>query len=113
MIDPTMRRQVRAAARRPPCSQPRFDGWLRLESSGWYVQVSDFLNEDAAASLVGDDAAWRFAVEEWRRRRPSVFRRAQRRAWRADEETLAAQACLLVAATKHLRTLRPMSDAAG
>jgi hypothetical protein len=26
---------------------------------------------------------------------------------------LATQACLLVEATKHLRTLRPMSDAAG
>jgi hypothetical protein len=113
VADPTRRRQVRAAARRAPSTQPRFDGWLRLESSGWYVQVSDVVNEDAAASLVGDDTVWRFAVEEWRHRRPSVFRRAQRRAWRAEEDVLATQACLLVEATKHLRTLRPMSDAAG
>jgi hypothetical protein len=107
------RRQLRAAARRPFAPHPKFDGWLRLESSGWYVQLTDFVNADAASSLVADDAAWHFAIADWQARRPRFWRRAARRAWRAEEEVLAAQAALLVEASTHLRTLRPMSDAAG
>jgi hypothetical protein len=107
------RRRVRSAARRPYASHPKFDGWLRLESSGWYVQVTDVINEDAASALVADDAAWHFAVADWRRRRPRFWRRTAWRAWRAEENLLTAQAALLVEASTHMRTLRPMSDAPG
>ncbi len=113
MINRAGRRQVRAAARRANAAHPTFDGWVRLESSGWYLQVSDFLDEPAAATLVGEDAAWHFAVTDWQHRRPAIWRRTRRRAWLAEEARLAAQAALLVEASTHLRTLRPMSDAPG
>jgi hypothetical protein len=104
---------VRAAARRPYAGHPKFDGWLRLESSGWYVQVDDFLVESAASDLVGEDVAWHFAVADWHDRRPHVWQRRARRAWHDEEQVLAAQASRLVEASTHLRTLRPMSDANG
>jgi hypothetical protein len=93
-------------------SHPSFDGWVRMESSGWYVQVTDIVADSRAATLAADDAAWSFAVADWRHRRPSLWRRRPRRAWRDEEAMLAAQAALLVEASTHLRTLRPISDAA-
>jgi hypothetical protein len=107
------KRRIRAAARRCNVARPTFAGWVRLESSGWYVQESDFLTESTAADLVGNDIAWRFAVADWHRRRPAVWRRRARRAWLAEEELLAGRGTRLVEASTHLRTLRPMSDAPG
>ena len=113
MTDRRTRRLVRLAARRRNRGRPTFTGWVRLESSGWYIQVSDFVDEPAASDLLSEDTAWYFAVADWRRRRPSRWRRALRRAWLAEEDLLAARAAVLVHETTHLRTLRPMSDAAG
>ena len=107
------KRRVRAAARPGSGARPTFAGWVKLESSGWYVQESDFCDEPAAAELVGNDIAWTFAVTDWRSRRPHIWRRRQRRAWLAEEELLAARGARLVEASTHLRTLRPMSDAPG
>lgn len=61
---------------------------------------------------MADDAAWFFAVSDWSRRRPAVWRRAERHAWLIEEELLAAEAACLVAAATRLRTLRPARDAA-
>ena len=113
MTDRRTRRLVRLAARRRNTGRPTFTGWIRLESSGWYIQVSDFLDEQAAADLLGEDAAWYFAVADWRSRRPMVWRRSRRRTWLDEEQQLAARAAALVHETTHLRTLRPMTDAAG
>jgi hypothetical protein len=113
MIDRTTRRLVRVAARRRNAGRPTFSGWVRVESSGWYIQVTDFLDEPVAADLLGEDAAWYFAVADWRRRRPSILRRNRRRAWLAELDLLAARAAALVHETTHLRTLRPIADAAG
>lgn len=113
MTDRGSRRLVRLAARRRNVGRPTFTGWVRVESSGWYIQISDFIDEPAAAELVGEDAAWYFAVADWRRRRPAMWRRTARQAWLAEEQLLAARAAALVDATTHLRTLRPLSDAAG
>lgn len=113
MTNRRSRRLVRLAARRRNSGRPTFTGWVRVESSGWYIQVSDFLEEPAVGELLGEDAAWYFAVADWRRRRPSVWMRARRRAWLAEENLLAARAAALVHETTHLRTLRPMTDAAG
>lgn len=107
------KRRIRAAAQRWNVARPTFAGWIRLESSGWYVQEADFLTEPAAAELVGNDIAWHFAVADWRRRRPAVWRRTRRRAWLAEEELLIARGARLVEASTRLRTLRPMSDAPG
>lgn len=105
-------RLVRSAARRRNLARPTIHGWVRLESSGWYIQVSDVVDENAAA-LVGEDAAWRFTVADWRQRRPAVWCRQARRAWRAEERQLAAQAVALMESATYLRTLRPVTDAAG
>ena len=105
-------RARRRIGRRATASQPTFDGWVRLESSGWYLQVADLLNEHEAATLMAEDAAWHFAVDDWRRRRPPVWRRSKRRAWLAEEELLARKAGHLVQASTRLRTLRPVRDAA-
>ena len=113
MTDHGSRRLVRLAARRRNAGRPTFTGWVRVESSGWYIQISDFMDEPAAAELVGEDAAWYFAVADWRRRRPAIWRRDERRAWLAEEQVLAARAVALVNETTHLRTLRPLTDAAG
>ena len=104
-------RARRRIGRRATASQQTFDGWVRLESSGWYLQVADLLNEDEAATLMAEDAAWHFAVADWRRRRPPVWRRSKRRAWLAEEELLARKAAHLVQASTRLRTLRPVRDA--
>jgi hypothetical protein len=112
MTDRRSRRLVRRAARRRNAGRPTFSGWVRVESSGWYIQVTDFMDEPAAAALLSEDAAWYFAVADWRRRRPSIWRRARRRVWLAEERILATEAALLVQETSHLRTLRPISDAA-
>lgn len=113
MNDRRTRRLVRQAARRRNAGRPTFTGWVRVESSGWYIQVSDFLDESAAGDLLGEDAAWYFAVADWRRRRPAPWRRLARRAWLVEEQALAARAAELVEETKHLRTLRPLPDAIG
>jgi hypothetical protein len=113
MTDRRTRRLVRLAARRRNAGRPTFTGWIRVESSGWYIQVSDFLDEPAAAELLREDAAWYFAVADWRRRRPAVWQRTARRAWLTEEQLLAARAAALVRETTHLRTLRPMTDTAG
>ena len=105
------RRRIRAATRRATSAQPSFPGWVRLESSGWYLQVNDLVHEPSAAALMADDAAWHFTVSDWRRRRPAIWRRGLRRAWLAEEEFLAAQAARLVQASTRLRTLRPLRDA--
>jgi hypothetical protein len=89
---------------------PSFAGWVRLESSGWYLQVSDLMNEPSAAVLMADDAAWQFEVSDWWHRRPRIWRRAARRAWLTEEVFLAAQAARLVQASTRLRTLRPLRD---
>jgi hypothetical protein len=113
VIDARARRLVRLAARRRNTGRPTFAGWVRVESSGWYIQVSDFLDEPEAAELLGEDAAWYFAVADWWRRRPVVWLREERRAWFAEERVLAARASMLVRETTRLRTLRPLTDAAG
>jgi hypothetical protein len=113
MTDRRSRRLVRLAARRRNAGKPTFTGWVRVESSGWYIQVADVLAEPAVAELVGEDAAWYFAVADWRRRRPPVWRREARRMWLLEEGFLATRAAALVRETTHLRTLRPMTDAAG
>jgi hypothetical protein len=84
---------------------------VRLESSGWYLQVTDLIHEPTAAPLMADDAAWHFAVADWRRRRPPIWRRSARRAWLVEEEFLATHAAQLVEASTRLRTLRPLRDA--
>jgi hypothetical protein len=113
ITDRSTRRLVRLAARRRNVGRPTFTGWVRVESSGWYIQVTDFIDEPAAAELLGEDAAWYFAVADWRRRRPGIWRRTDRREWLEEERTLADRAASLIQETKHLRTLRPMTDAAG
>lgn len=112
MADRRTRRLVRLAARRRNAGRPTFTGWVRVESSGWYIQVSDFIEEPAAGALLGEDAAWYFAVADWRSRRPSIWQRPRRRVWLAEEQVLAGRAAALVQETTHLRTLRPISDAA-
>ncbi|MDT4918851.1 MAG: hypothetical protein QOH89_3551 [Pseudonocardiales bacterium] len=104
---------MRLAARRRNTGRPTFNGWVRVESSGWYIQVSDFLDEPDAAELLGEDAVWYFAVADWWRRRPAMWLRTERRAWLAEEWALATRAAALVQETTHLRTLRPLPDAAG
>jgi hypothetical protein len=106
-------RLVGVSARRRKCGRPTFNGWVRVESSGWYIQVSDFLDEPEAAELLGEDAAWYFAVADWWQRRPAPWLREQRRLWLSEERVLAARAAALVQETTHLRTLRPLTDAAG
>lgn len=113
MTDRESRRLVRLAARRRNAGRPTFTGWVRVESSGWYIQVSDFLEEPAAAELLGEDLAWYFAVADWSHRRPAIWQRTARRAWLAEENLLAARAARLVNETTHLRTLRPTTDASG
>lgn len=92
-------------------AHPRFAGWVRLASSGWYLQADDLLNDPAAAALMAEDAAWYFAVVDWRRRRPAIWRPRKRRRWLAEEEPLAGHAEALVQASTRLRTLRPVRDA--
>lgn len=84
-----------------------------MESSGWYIQVSDFVDDPDAGELLAEDAAWYFAVADWWQRRPTRWLRAERRDWLAEERVLAARAAALVQETTHLRTLRPLTDAAG
>jgi hypothetical protein len=104
---------VRQAARRRNTGRPTFTGWVRVESSGWYIQVADFLDEPDAGELLGEDAAWYFAVADWWQRRPAMWLRDERRAWLAEEQLLAARALDLVKEATHLRTLRPLTDATG
>jgi hypothetical protein len=113
MDDRRTRRLVRQAARRRNAGRPTFTGWVRVESSGWYIQVSDFLDDSLAGDLLGEDAAWYFAVADWRRRKPAVWQRMARRAWLVEEEVLAMRAAALVEETKQLRTLGPLPDAIG
>jgi hypothetical protein len=113
MDDRRTRRLVRTAARRRNAGRPTFTGWVRVESSGWYIQISDFLDDSTAGDLLGEDAAWYFAVADWRRRKPPFWRRLQRTAWLVEEQALGARAAALVEETKQLRTLRPLPDAAG
>lgn len=92
-------------------AHPSFTGWVRLASSGWYLQVNDLLNDQSAATLMAEDAAWYFAVVDWEHRRPAIWRRQARRLWLAEEDSLARQAAVLVQASTRLRTLRPARDA--
>lgn len=106
------RRRIRLAARAAAkAAHPSFAGWVRLASSGWYLQVDDLLNDPAAATLMAEDAAWYFAVIDWRDRRPAVWRRPERRSWLAEEKSLAQDAAALVRASSRLRTLRPVREA--
>src|SRR3954465_13037436 len=113
MADRTTRRLVRLAARRRNAGQPTFSGWVRLESSGWYIQIVDFLEEPSAAELLGEDAAWHFAVADWREESPAVWRCPRRRPRRPEERLLDPRAAPLIQEATHLRTLRPPPSAAG
>jgi hypothetical protein len=90
-----------------------FSNWLRLASSGWYLQLADVFAEPSTATLVSEDASWYFCVEDWLLRRPSRRRRAALRAWREEEQLLADEQARLVEAMLHLPTLRPLRDAPG
>lgn len=106
------RRRVRMSARQASAVHPSFEGWIRLASSGWYIQVSDLLDHPSAGVLMADDAAWQFAVTDWLHRRPPIWRRRLRRTWLAEEQYLAAQATRLERTSTRLRTLRPARDVA-
>lgn len=106
------KRRIRRAAREAAiATHPRFAGWVRLASSGWYLQEDDLLNEPEAAALMAEDAAWYFAVLAWHERRPAIWRHRARRRWLYEEEPLARHAEALIQASTRLRTLRPVRDA--
>jgi hypothetical protein len=98
---------------RTDSSHPAFSNWLRLASSGWYLQIADVLAAPRTAVLVSEDASWYFAFEDWQLRRPRRGRRAELRAWREEERLLADEQARLVEAMLHLPTLRPLRDAPG
>jgi hypothetical protein len=99
-------------ARRPRTPSVDREGWLLLASSGWYVRLSDVLDQPTTAVLAGEDTCWQFAVADWRDRRPRLWRLSARSAWRFEGRRLDTKRERLVEMTRHVRTLRPKSATA-
>lgn len=87
------------------------DGWLLLESSGWYIRLTDILDNPTTAVLASEDSAWKFGLLDWRSRRPRAWHRPAREDWRAERRVLEAKRVRLVQSTRQVRTLRPVDQA--
>lgn len=77
--------QLKAAATRAPVPD-----CLYLGSLGHCVPVAE-IDRPEVAVLVIEDLCWRISMAEWAARRPSIWRRRARVAWRADGELLQAK----------------------
>jgi hypothetical protein len=58
-----------------------------LESVDRCTAIVDF-NEHQVAALIIDDLCWSIATSDWATRRPPLWRRKNRAAWRAEGELL-------------------------
>jgi hypothetical protein len=56
---------------------------LSLKSLGLTVSETWALRNPEVLLLLAEDCCWQVATEDWRLRRPPVWHRADRRAWRA------------------------------
>jgi hypothetical protein len=64
---------------------------LHLASIDRSVDVTDALARPPVAKLMTEDFFWRCALTAWRSRRPPLWRRTQRAAWRAEGAVLGLQ----------------------
>lgn len=74
---------------RPPATHKPLRGHILVESVDQCVSVLDTARADIAVVVI-EDLCWSIAMADWSARRPSVWRRRARTAWRADGEALAA-----------------------
>jgi hypothetical protein len=80
----TRRDQLKAPPRDP---RRPVAGHLRLASVGQWIPVAE-IDSAGMAVLVVEDLCWRIALDGWKTRRPSWWRRSARAAWRGDGETV-------------------------
>jgi hypothetical protein len=99
------RRRFGSRRARPAASSR--EGWLLLESSGWYIRLVDILDHPTTAVLASEDAAWEFCRLDWQSRRPHRWQRSARQAWRTEGQALESKRLRLVELTRQVRTLRP------
>ena len=99
------RRRFGSKRVRPPATSR--EGWLLLESSGWYIRLVDILDHPTTAVIASEDAAWEFCRLDWRAHRPHRWHRAAWHQWQADGRVLEAKRLRLVELTRQVRTLRP------
>ena len=85
---PTTRATHRANLR-PLAAHKPLPGHILVESVDHCVPVLDTERADVAAVVI-EDLCWSIAMADWSARRPSVWRRRARAAWRADGEALQA-----------------------
>ncbi len=75
---------------RPSGTRKAAPGQLLLETVGRCVPLVDLDRADIAAVVI-EDLCWSIATADWSARRPPVWRRHARAAWRADGEALQAK----------------------
>ncbi len=81
----------RARRRRKRAEPTAPDTRLRLESVNRLINEYAALTNPELMMLVSEDCCWQLARDEWKQRRPSIWRRAERRAWREERNALDAK----------------------
>lgn len=61
---------------------------LVVKSLSCTVTEAQALSSADLLVLLGEDCSWQAATEHWRQRRPSLWHRTDRRAWRAEGRVL-------------------------
>lgn len=61
---------------------------LHLGSFDRPIDVSDALNRPSVAVMLTEDLCWQTFVADWRTRRPPLWHRQERAAWRAEGAVL-------------------------
>lgn len=64
------------------------DTGLHVTSLDRSVTISAALNNAEILELLGEDCSWQLARADWEQRRPPLWHRAERRAWRTEGRAL-------------------------
>lgn len=89
------------------------DADIEVEQRVWIAAATAWVPEGwclaypLVQQLAGEDLAWRFALADWKARRPSVWSFSARSAWRREGAVLADKQRRLAACAKELR-IRPV-----
>lgn len=77
-------KKARRWARRSSASDSPADLGLYVAAVDRSISVSDAVNRPMFAMLITEDFCWQTTLEEWRGRRPPLYRRSAYAAWRSE-----------------------------
>lgn len=99
--DPELARSNKRGRRRGAAEEEEHEGVYLSTVSAWIPTIYG-ADRPLVGELLAEDTCWRFARDDWSDRRPPLWRRAERKAWRAEGRLLEEKRVRLAAQAAEL-----------